>query len=298
MSILELFHSVWFAPFLEELVFEVGFGLLLERCICDLLCTTLRNMRLADVRAVTQQEVMDAEIKLNEKLLLRLRSNTSIRKETTDAILVCACRSICKPEMPGTTMTRPLEGYLIPVRRVRDQYLTGADKEAIRKEFVFGAAYPFEDDEDDLPSNARWLSIRNRSLVVSAKEMAAGETTLLRGEALKKLRSLDAEQSIFIASGSGAAASAPAAAPRGSETVHGQSVARYSRARLLAGEALFRHETSWLFLLGPKVSKFARADAGHDSDVYSHGLRRGLSDLQGYHQWLHWWSSLSTSQRR
>ena len=201
-------------PFGKNLYLGVGFGLLLGRCICDLLCTT-SNMRLADVRAVTQQEVMDAEIKLNKELLLQLRSNTSIRKETTDAILVCACRSICKPEMPGTTMTRPLEGYLIPVRRVRDQYLTGADKEAIKKGFVFGAAYPFEDDEDDLPSNARWLSIRNRSLVVSAKEMSAGESTLLRGEALKKLRSLDAEQSIFIASGSGAAASAPAAAQTG-----------------------------------------------------------------------------------
>ena len=54
------------------------------------------------------------------------------------------------------------------------------------------------------------------------------------------------------------------------------------------GQMLFAwSHGSWLFLLGPKVSKFARADAGHDSDVYSHGLRRGLSDLQGYHQWLH-----------
>ena len=73
MSILDLFPSIWFAPFLEELVFGGGFSLLLERCICDLLCTT-SNMHLADVRAVTQQEVMDAEIELNKELLLQLRS--------------------------------------------------------------------------------------------------------------------------------------------------------------------------------------------------------------------------------
>ena len=94
---------------------------------------------------------MDAEIKLNKKLLLRLRSNASIRKETTDAILVCACRSICKPEMPGTTMTRPLEGYLISVRRVRDQYLTGADKEAIRKGFGTQCRKPHDTDCRTVP---------------------------------------------------------------------------------------------------------------------------------------------------
>ena len=91
--------------------------------------------------------------------------------------------------------------------------------------------------EDDLPSNARWLSIRNRSLVVSAKEVASGESTLLRGEALKKLRSLDAEQSIFISSGSGAAASAPAAAPQGSETDPGQSETVDSKEALQPSEA-------------------------------------------------------------
>ena len=56
---------------------------------------------------VTQQEVMDAEVELNRELLAKLRSNASIRKETTDAILVCACRSICKPEMPGTNHHDP-----------------------------------------------------------------------------------------------------------------------------------------------------------------------------------------------
>ena len=71
---------------------------------------------------------------------------------------------------------------------------------------------------------------------------------------------------------------------------------RQCSAWVTFGQMLFAWSYgSWLILLGPKVSKFARADAGHDSDVYSHGLRRGLSDLQGYHQWLHWWSCLSTS---
>ena len=73
---------------------------------------------------------------------------------------------------------------------------------------------------------------------------------------------------------------------------------RQCSAWVTFGQMLFAWSYgSWLILLGPKVSKFARADAGHDSDVYPHGLRRGLSDLQGYHQWLRWWSSLSTSQR-
>lgn len=67
----------------------------------------MSNMRLADVRVVTQQEVMDAEIESNKELLVKIRSNTNIRRETTDAILICVCRSIwiCKPEMPATTMT-------------------------------------------------------------------------------------------------------------------------------------------------------------------------------------------------
>ena len=82
----------------------------------DLLSPTalgrMSSVRLADVNVVTQQEIMDDEIKLNKELLAKLRAMTAIKSDTKDHTLICICRHLCKPEMPLTTVTRPLEGHV------------------------------------------------------------------------------------------------------------------------------------------------------------------------------------------
>ena len=164
------------------------------------------------LRMVTHDEIMEAELESNEALLIELRSSLGdiARNAAKANMLICVCRLLCRPTITTVAMLRPLEGYGARVRELASK-INGDMADKVRRTFVFGAEYPFENDHS-LKPESRWTAIRNNRLAVTQKEKQQRRMPHGLGPLVQRLQKLPPHQAVFAAE---PVTSEPAAADSG-----------------------------------------------------------------------------------